>query len=85
MAQWLHAHPRKLLQDGVPAVLAGDYNAAPTEIDIYPTSSWNDDALVQGQSRAAYAWLVNQGWTDAIRELHGDERIYTFWHYCGIA
>jgi exodeoxyribonuclease-3 len=55
LAQWLHAHPRKLLQDGVPAVLAGDYNAAPTEIDIYPTSSWNEDALVHRESRAAYA------------------------------
>jgi exodeoxyribonuclease III len=40
-----------------------------------------DDALVQPQSRAAYACLVKQGWTDAIRELHGDERVYTFWHY----
>ena len=43
----LHAHARKLLRDGVPAVLAGDYNVAPTEIDIYPTTSWDDDALVQ--------------------------------------
>ena len=62
-------------------VLAGDYNVAPTEIDIYPTSSWDDDALVQPESRAAYARLVGQGWTDALRKLHPDERIYTFWHY----
>jgi exodeoxyribonuclease III len=54
---------------------------APTEIDIYPTSSWDDDALVQPESRAAYAKLIAQGWTDAIRSLHPDERIYTFWHY----
>jgi exonuclease III len=33
------------------------------------------------ESRAAYARLVKQGWTDAIRHLHGEERIYTFWHY----
>jgi len=77
----LHAHARKLLREGVPVVLAGDYNVAPTGIDIYPTTSWNDDALVQPQSRAAYARLVGQGWTDALRELHPDERIYTFWHY----
>ena len=54
---------------------------APTEIDIYPTKSWDDDALVQPESRSAFARLVGQGWTDAIRELHGDERVYTFWHY----
>jgi exodeoxyribonuclease-3 len=77
----LHAHARKLLKDNIPVVLAGDYNVVPTEIDIYPTSSWDDDALVQPASRAAYARLVKLGWTDAIRELHGQDRIYTFWHY----
>ncbi len=77
----LQAHARKLMKQGVPVVLVGDYNVAPTEIDIYPTSSWDDDALVQPESRAAYAKLVAQGWTDAIRSLHPEERIYTFWHY----
>jgi exodeoxyribonuclease-3 len=77
----LQAHGRKLLRQKVPVVLAGDYNVAPTEIDIYPTRSWDDDALVQPESRAAYARLVKQGWTDALRELHPNERIYTFWHY----
>jgi exodeoxyribonuclease III len=77
----LHAHARKLLKSGVPVVLAGDYNVAPTDIDIYPTKSWDDDALVQPQSRAAYARLVKQGWTDALRTRHPDARIYTFWHY----
>jgi exodeoxyribonuclease-3 len=77
----LHTHARTLLKAGAPIVLAGDFNVAPTEIDIYPTTSWNDNALVQPQSRAAYAKLIKQGWTDALRELHGDERVYTFWHY----
>jgi exodeoxyribonuclease-3 len=77
----LHAHASKLLRTGVPTVLAGDFNVAPTEIDIYPTSSWDDDALVQPESRAAYARLLKQGWTDAIRKHFGEERVYTFWHY----
>ena len=77
----LRSHGRKLLREGVPVVLAGDFNVAPTEIDIYPTTSWDDDALVQPQSRAAYARLVKQGWTDALRATHGEERVYTFWHY----
>jgi exodeoxyribonuclease-3 len=50
-------------------------------MDIYPRSSWDDDALVQPQCRAAYAKLVVPGWTDAIRSLHPEERIYTFWHF----
>ncbi len=77
----LAAHARKLLSEDILVVLAGDYNVAPTEVDIYPTTSWDDDALVQPASRAAYARLVGQGWTDALRELHPQERIYTFWHY----
>jgi exodeoxyribonuclease-3 len=77
----LHAHARKLLKEDVPAVLAGDFNVAPTPSDIYPTRSWDNDALVQPESRAAYAKLIKQGWTDAIRTIHPDEPMYTFWHY----
>ncbi len=77
----LSTHARTLLDAGVPVVLAGDFNIAPTPLDIYPTTSWNDDALVHPKSRAAYARLVTQGWTDAIRVVHGDARVYTFWHY----
>jgi len=77
----LHAHARRLLRADVPVVLAGDYNVAPTPQDIYATKSWNNDALVHPESRAAYAKLVKQGWTDAIRTLHPDEPMFTFWHY----
>ncbi|MGB6658998.1 MAG: exodeoxyribonuclease III, partial [Xanthobacteraceae bacterium] len=73
----LSSHARKLLKSGAPVVLAGDYNVAPTEIDIYPTNSWDNDALVQPASRAAYARLVKQGWTDALRDLNDGKRIYT--------
>ena len=77
----LNTHARKLLAEKVPVVLAGDFNVALTHIDIYPTSSWNDDALVQPRPRAAYARLIAQGWTDALRETQGEEHVYTFWHY----
>ncbi len=77
----LNTHARKLLKTNAPVVLAGDFNVAPTAIDIYPTTSWDDNALVRPESRAAFAKLVKQGWTDALRELHGNERVYTFWHY----
>ena len=77
----LHKHARKLLKGKLPVVLAGDFNVAPTDIDIYPTTSWKNDALVQPQSRMAYERLLKQGWTDTIREKHPGKRIYTFWHY----
>ena len=77
----LKRHARTLIKQDLPVVLAGDYNVAPDEIDIYPTRSWDKDALIQPKSRAAFASLVAQGWCDAIRELHPEKRIYTFWDY----
>ena len=62
-------------------MLAGDYNVVPTDLDIYPTKSWDRDALLQPQSRAAYQGLLAQGWTDAVRALHPKEPMYTFWDY----
>ena len=62
-------------------VLAGDYNVMPTELDVYKPERWVDDALFRPEVRAAFHDLVAQGWTDAIRRLHPDERIYTFWDY----
>ena len=62
-------------------VLAGDYNVAPTALDIYPTKSWDKDALIQPKSRAAFKSLVAQGWTDAIRQLHPTRPMFTFWDY----
>ncbi len=81
---WLHRlakHARQLLRADMPTVLCGDFNVAPTPLDIYPTTSWDDDALIHPKSRAAFARLVEQGWTDAIRERHPNDRVYTFWHY----
>jgi exodeoxyribonuclease-3 len=78
----LNAHAAELFATGLPVVLAGDYNVAPTDLDIYSMkSSWKDDALVQPAPRESYARLVRQGWCDALRALHPNERVYTFWDY----
>jgi exodeoxyribonuclease III len=77
----LHAHAAELYASGAPVVLAGDYNVVPTESDIYPTKSWDRNALLQPESRAAYQHLLAQGWTDSIRALHPKEPMYTFWDY----
>jgi exodeoxyribonuclease-3 len=77
----LLAHARALADSGHPVVLAGDYNVVPTDADIYSTRSWLQNALLQPAPRAAYRRLLAQGWTDAIRAFHPEERIYTFWDY----
>ncbi len=77
----LSEHAAELYASGAPVVLAGDYNVVPTDLDIYPTKSWDRNALLQPQSRAAYGRLLAQGWTDAVRTLHPKEPMYTFWDY----
>lgn len=74
-------HARSLRRAGVPVVLAGDFNVVPTELDIYEKHSYGNDALLQPESRKAYAQLLKQGWTDALRTLHPEERIFTYWSY----
>jgi exodeoxyribonuclease-3 len=77
----LRRHAAKFLKQDFPVVLAGDYNVAPTPADIYPTKSWDKDALIQPKSRAAFDALLAQGWLDAIRTLHPSKPMYTFWDY----
>ena len=75
------AYAASLLAHDLPVVLAGDYNVMPTELDVSKPERWRDDALFRPEVRQAYAALVAQGWTDALRTLHPGERIYTFWDY----
>ena len=79
----LIAHAAELMASGAPVVLAGDYNVVPTRQDIYPTRSLelDDNALIQSESRQAFARLLAQGWTDAMRKLHPEGPLWTFWDY----
>lgn len=77
----LITHAQGLFNSGHPVILAGDYNVIPTDEDVYKTRSWLKDALMQPESRECFERLLEQGWTDALRARHPDERIYTFWDY----
>ncbi|WP_298812366.1 exodeoxyribonuclease III [uncultured Sphingomonas sp.] len=72
---------RFLIDSGAPVVLAGDFNVMPTPRDVYKPERWVDDALFAPEVRAAFARLTAQGWTDALRHLHPDATLYTFWDY----
>ena len=77
----LITHAAELMTAGVPVVLAGDYNVVPTVHDIYPTRSLDNNALVQPESRQAFARILAQGWTDALRKLQPHGPLWTFWDY----
>ncbi|MEO7335272.1 MAG: exodeoxyribonuclease III [Caldimonas sp.] len=74
-------HAAELVASRHPVVLAGDYNIVPGPRDMYVSSSWEANALVQPEARAGFEKLVKQGWTDAVRKQHPTEPMYTFWDY----
>ncbi|MBC7986429.1 MAG: exodeoxyribonuclease III [Sphingomonadaceae bacterium] len=75
------AHAAELIASDLPVALVGDFNIIPTDQDVYKPERWLDDALFAPEAREGFERLLAQGWTDAIRTLHPDERIFTFWHY----
>jgi exodeoxyribonuclease III len=77
----LEAHLRSLIDLDAPVVCLGDFNVMPTDRDVYAPDRWREDALFAPEVRAAYARLLDQGWLDALRHLHPDETVYTFWKY----
>lgn len=79
--QRLIAHAAELVSSASPVILAGDYNVIPTEQDVYKPERWVNDALFRVEVREAFTRLIGQGWTDAIRTLHPDAQIYTFWDF----
>jgi exodeoxyribonuclease-3 len=81
---WMRAfndYAAGLVKSKEAVALAGDYNVVPTDFDIYNPRSWRHDALLQPETRELYQTLLEQGWTDAVRELHPKEAIFTFWDY----
>ena len=75
-------HAASLIGSGNPCIIAGDFNVVPTdELDIYSPVSWKKNALLQPGAREAYARLLDQGWTDALRAKHPDQKVFTFWDF----
>ena len=78
----LQARARALLKMENPLVLAGDYNVIPTPLDAKHPENWTGDALFQLESRAKFRALLNMGFVDAVRQVHGEEPgLYSFWDY----
>ncbi|MBS1954143.1 MAG: exodeoxyribonuclease III [Cyanobacteria bacterium SZAS-4] len=64
-----------------PVVVLGDYNIIPTDFDAQKPERWVNDAVFFPEAKEIYQQLLKQGWTDSIRELHRNEKIFTYWDY----
>ncbi len=77
----LRARVQAIAAEEVPAVVLGDYNVIPEDKDIWSPRAMTDDALMQPQSRDAYARLLADGWIDAL-DLHNPRGgVWTYWDY----
>ncbi|MER8673069.1 exodeoxyribonuclease III [Mesorhizobium sp. M0037] len=70
-----------LLGDSSPTILCGDYNVVPGPIDAAVPGRWVGDAVYFPESRSAYAEMLAQGWFDAVRRIHPEKGIYTYWNF----
>lgn len=78
----LAAHSKRLIEEEEVAVLGGDYNVCPEDIDVYDPKGWANDALCRSESRAAFRTILHGGYTEAFRALHPDKaHCYSFWDY----
>lgn len=65
----------------IPVAVVGDYNVIPEDKDVWAPAAMAADALMQPQSRDAFARLLGDGWTDAIDTLNPRGGVWTFWDY----
>ena len=62
-------------------ILGGDFNIIPSAEDVYNVKSFEDDALYRLEIRKKLREMINLGFHDAYRHVHGDKEGYTFWDY----
>ena len=67
---------------GRPAMVAGDFNVAPADLDIYLPSRWRRRTHASPPERAAVTALLDLGLHDVTRDHHPEEPgVYTWWNY----
>ncbi|MBW3607084.1 MAG: exodeoxyribonuclease III [Actinobacteria bacterium] len=68
--------------DAVPLAVAGDFNVAPSDLDVYDPDAFIGSTHVTPQERARIEAIVAAGGlVDALRALHPDDVAYTWWDY----
>jgi exodeoxyribonuclease III len=77
----LRARMAQIAAEEVPAIVTGDFNVIPQAHDIWSPQAMSDDALMQPESRDAYARLLADGWTDALGTHNPRGGVWTYWDY----
>jgi exodeoxyribonuclease-3 len=70
---------------GTPLVLCGDMNVTIDDRDVWSPDQWKDQIHCSAPERAALGDVLAFGLGDLFRQHHGDDKVYSWWDYRGVA
>ena len=78
---WLDRH----CDPATPLALCGDWNVAPTDLDVHDPGAWAGSIHCSEPERQAVAAIAGWGLRDTFRVLHPDARQWSWWDYRGVS
>jgi exodeoxyribonuclease-3 len=63
------------------SIVAGDFNVAPADLDIYDPKRWRRRTHASPAEREGIAHLLELGLIDLAREHHPETHEFTWWNY----
>lgn len=77
LTTWLQAHHSA----AAPLVLLGDFNVAPTDLDVHDPAAWQEQVLCSTPERARLRGLLDWGTQDIFRLHEPGPGHYSWWDY----
>ncbi|MET0143385.1 MAG: exodeoxyribonuclease III [Ilumatobacteraceae bacterium] len=78
----LAAHVDAVAPSGTAAIVAGDFNIAPTDADVYDPAAFEGATHVSAPERARLGALTDRGLIDVFRQQYPDApRTFSWWDY----
>ena len=78
---WLEALRATVANDPQEALVCGDMNIAPADIDVFDPAAFIGHTHVTPPERAALAEVEALGLRDVLRDRWPTERVFTYWDY----
>ena len=79
--EWLAALREAVAAGPDAAVVCGDMNIAPTDVDVFDPDAYIGQTHVTPAEREALAALQSLGLHDVVREHWPNERVFSYWDY----
>lgn len=84
--EWMRAFTKYIsqyLNSEEPVIIAGDFNVAIEDRDIWNPKNYIGSSISAPDARAIMQQWLDMGWIDAWREMHPDDIDYTWYGYRG--